>query len=207
MDLTPKSQGTQVSTSSRKCSDGNPRANNSTPKRKNTKKGQNPAPNKKSLKHTQQLFIDKYTDPNSKETYLNATQSYKAAHPKATTKTANVEGCKYLTNPKIMTVLEQELADAGMDSKVLANTLADLARGDRKTVHEQYDGKGKLITRSVTSTPPGVQVKAIDKILKATGHYDAAHSAVKIAERKELLKLIEKGRKRGTLPPARGEGD
>ena len=202
--LAPKTECTQISTSERKCSTGNPQSTKSQGK---DKKHSDPGKSAYScLTIRQKQFVKNITNKDS-TTFGNATRSYLSAHPVVTTGTAAVEGHRCLKNPKIQTAIEQEFAAQGLDCEVSARTLAGIVRGEYRAESITYDGKDKVITRTVSSPKPADIIKANDLYFKVTGIKDAAKAAVDIAKDRELMRLIERNRKEGYLPQAGGGGD
>ena len=81
------------------------------------------APTLQDLKPSQQVVVNAYLDKGAK-TFLNARQSYKAAHPTAKDSTAGVEGCVTLNKPSIRHVVQHELNVRGLDRAGVLDELA-----------------------------------------------------------------------------------
>ena len=73
----------------------------------------------------------------------NALQAYKATHPKASTRTAGVEGCKLLKKPSIITFIEQQTAERKrrltMDGDEALEAITRHARGHIRRLYK--DGR------------------------------------------------------------------
>jgi hypothetical protein len=76
---------------------------------------------------------------------LNATEAYRRSHPRASSKTANVEGCRILAKPSVQAWLVERLQPTLDDEMTAARVVEEMRRrafADRTGI---YDEHGKLL--------------------------------------------------------------
>ena len=174
---------------SKKCSTDNPQSTNPA----------DTAPNssdpKKRLTLKQQIFVKDMVNLN-KDTFLNASRSYKASHPLCKDTSAPAAASRMLKNDNVKLAIVEELEHAGFDSEVLAHTYADIMRGEYRSVstttQRNKEGEVVSVSETVSSPKPSDVAKIGAQYFAVTGIKDAGRAVGDAAGREVVRRLIEK---------------
>ena len=122
---------------------------------------------------------------------LNGAAAYKAVHPKASTKTASVEACRYLAKPSVQEVLQPMLREllrkAAIDSEWVFNRWIEQANASPLDYfHITDDGKLGALNLNGLTEAQRRNLKAI----KVTKHHGVETTTVTVCDQQHAVGMI-----------------